>query len=69
MTTISAIKPHGGKLINKYDPNRSFDHIQKEIPLDATSLSDLELIAIGAYSPLTGFLNEDDYFSVVNDIR
>jgi sulfate adenylyltransferase len=67
MTTT--IEPHGGKLINKYDPNLSFDHLQKDIPLDATSLSDLELIAIGAYSPLTGFLNEKDYLSVVNNIR
>jgi sulfate adenylyltransferase len=69
MSTITTIEPHGGKLINKFDPNLSIDHIQKEIPLDATSLSDLELIAIGAYSPLTGFLNKEDYLSVVNHIR
>jgi hypothetical protein len=45
-TMTTTIEPHGGKLINKYDPNLSFDHLQKDIPLDATSLSDLELMSI-----------------------
>lgn len=64
-----AILPHGGKLINRYEPEYSTNHIQKEVELDATSLSDLELIGIGAYSPITGFLTEKDYLSVVNDLR
>jgi sulfate adenylyltransferase len=66
---MTTIKPHGGTLINRYNPDKPFHHIQKEIELDATAISDLELIAIGAYSPLTGFLNQKDYHSVVNDIR
>ena len=66
---MSTIQPHGGNLINRYQPETSYHHIQKEITLDATALSDLELIAIGAYSPLTGFLNQEDYQSVVHDIR
>ncbi|SDM97536.1 sulfate adenylyltransferase [Fictibacillus solisalsi] len=64
-----AILPHGGKLINRYEPDYPTNHIQKEVELDATSLSDLELIGIGAYSPITGFLTEKDYLSVVNDLR
>jgi sulfate adenylyltransferase len=66
---MTSIKPHGGTLINQFYPDTPYDHIQKEIELDATALSDLELIAIGAYSPLTGFLDQADYQSVVDHIR
>ncbi|WP_273850784.1 sulfate adenylyltransferase [Guptibacillus spartinae] len=66
MTTIHA---HGGKLINRFNPDKKVDEIHKEIELDKTALSDLELIGTGAYSPLTGFLNEDDYLSVVHNLK
>jgi sulfate adenylyltransferase len=41
----------------------------KRVPLDAFALSDLELIAVGAFSPLTGFLGSADYDSVVDNMR
>lgn len=66
MTTIHS---HGGKLINRFNPDKKIDEIHKEIELDKTALSDLELIGTGAYSPLTGFLNEDDYLSVVHNLK
>lgn len=37
--------------------------------LTERQLCDLELILNGGFSPLTGFLNENDYNSVVNDLR
>jgi sulfate adenylyltransferase len=33
------------------------------------NISDLEMIAIGAYSPLTGFMKQADYNSVVHDMH
>lgn len=64
-----SIQPHGGVLIQAYEPNIDITTINKEIVLDATSLSDLELIGIGAYSPIAGFLTQADYESVVDNMR
>ena len=39
----------------------------KVITLNPWSISDLELIGIGGFSPLTGFMGEADYTKVVED--
>jgi sulfate adenylyltransferase len=38
------------------------------VQLDARAVSDLEMIAIGAFSPLTGFMAQADYERVVNEM-
>lgn len=66
---MSQIVPHGGTLVQLFNPTFDYDSINQEIEMDNMALSDLELIGNGAYSPLMGFLNEIDYYSVVNDMR
>jgi sulfate adenylyltransferase len=61
--------PHGGSLVNLFDPDFEYQSLKNEIELDNISLSDLELIANGAYSPLKGFLTKEDYESVVENMR
>jgi sulfate adenylyltransferase len=62
-------KPHGGKLVQAFAPSYDLTHIKKEIEIDAIALSDLELIGVGLFSPLTGFLGKADYESVVDRMR
>ncbi|WHY03047.1 sulfate adenylyltransferase [Neobacillus sp. DY30] len=61
--------PHGGKLIEAFDPNYDVTSIEKELEIDTIALSDLELIGVGLFSPLTGFLGKADYENVVENMR
>lgn len=69
------ITPHGGKLIQKIAGHKEANEFLNRsshlpsIVLDAWALSDLELIATGAFSPLTGFMNEQDYQNVLRNMR
>ncbi len=64
-----SLQPHGGLLVQAFNPEKDITAIHKKIELDAISLSDLELIAIGGYSPIEGFLTQEDYESVVEQCR
>jgi sulfate adenylyltransferase len=64
--------PHGGILINRLvSPEKRLPQkgSRKVITVDRWTLSDIDCIAIGAFSPLTGFLEEADYESVVESMR
>jgi sulfate adenylyltransferase len=69
------IPPHGGSLIDRTadgDEAEALAEAAKSLPqvrLGARALSDLEMIAVGAFSPLTGFMTSRDYLGVVYDMR
>ncbi|WP_100404815.1 sulfate adenylyltransferase [Bacillus solitudinis] len=61
--------PHGGTLINRIDKTYNISSLTSEIEMDLMALSDLELIANGAYSPLIGFMNNANYESVLKHMK
>ena len=71
----STIKPHGGILINREVTGSERESILKKamnfesITISAWSISDLELIGIGGFSPLTGFMREKDYLCTIREMR
>ncbi|QQK80717.1 sulfate adenylyltransferase [Salicibibacter cibi] len=66
---MSTSIPHGGSLIDRRQYGADLPEAKVKIPLDEMALADLELIANGAYSPLTGFLNKRDYENVVSSMK
>ncbi|KAI3403023.2 MET3 [Candida oxycetoniae] len=69
-------KPHGGVLNDLIirDAAKKSQLLQEsqslpQLTLTPRQLCDLELILNGGFSPLTGFLNENDYKSVVENMR
>ncbi|MEH6974829.1 sulfate adenylyltransferase, partial [Bacillus sp. JJ675] len=64
-----SLAPHGGVLVNRVNEAYDVKHIGLEIELDLIAFADLELIGIGAYSPIEGFFTEKDYLSVVENMR
>jgi sulfate adenylyltransferase len=69
------IKPHGGTLVNRVaEPGRAEELRQQaaslpRINLTAKQSCDLELIAVGGFSPLTGFMTDSDFRSVCRDMK
>lgn len=72
---IKQIAPHGGTLVNRIVSDRQQEEFLSKadflprVTLTERALSDLELIAIGGFSPLTGFMGKADYESVVMTMR
>lgn len=70
----SGIRPHGGTLVNRIMTSKDAQEAResgKSLPkiyLDAREMADLEMIGIGAMSPLTGFMGKSDYKSVVDQM-
>ena len=67
------IKPHGGVLINRVlgskDSRAARYSKLPRISVTDDFILDAEKIAIGAYSPLKGFMCRDDFSSVVENMR
>ena len=63
------IRPHGGRLVDRTgDPPDGVESLER-VTLTSRELSDLDMLAVGALSPLEGFLSRADYESVVEDMR
>lgn len=69
------ITPHGGELINRELPEGEKEKSHKKakslkkLTLAPFEVSDLEMIASGALSPLEGFMNRADFNSVLDSMH
>ncbi|HWK88516.1 MAG TPA: sulfate adenylyltransferase [Longimicrobium sp.] len=65
------IAPYGGTLVDRRlagdgaDDARRRARVLPQVRLGSHALSDLYLIAVGGFSPLTGFMGSDDYHAVL----
>lgn len=68
-------QPHGGKLISRELTGQKRDEAIKHaetlqsITVSSWVISDMELIGIGGFSPLTGFMVQNDYENVIKNAR
>ena len=75
MSEITQIQPHGGTLVNLIADADEADGLRTEaanlpkIVVSDRELADLEMLAVGALSPLTGFQNERDYHSILETMH
>ncbi len=70
------IEPHGGKLVNKVceseEERRELlkrAETLRKLRLSTRYASDCEMIGIGGFSPLEGFMRHDEAKSVINDVH
>lgn len=68
-------EPHGGNLVNRLaDEQERVEWLKRsrelpKIPASSVTIANIEMIAIGGYSPLTGFMDREAYWSVVREMR
>lgn len=72
---MSTIQPHGGVLVNRLVEGAAREQLLKhaatlpQLQVNTWTISDIDCIAVGAFSPLAGFMNEADYKSVVDTMH
>ena len=67
MGLVDVVPPHGGKLIDRCGAADT-GGAKASFQLNARQQCDLEMIAVGAFSPLEGFMGEADYNSVCDNM-
>jgi sulfate adenylyltransferase len=74
-TEYTTSAPHGGALVNRRalveerEERKQRAEELRKIALGPRTLSDLEMLSTGVFSPLRGFMVRDDYESVVETMR
>jgi sulfate adenylyltransferase len=63
------VAPHGGALVDRRGERPPGVERLERISLTARELSDLDMIACGALSPLEGFMSREDYERVLAEMR
>lgn len=63
------ISPHGGVLVDRLSTAPPGFELLETVSATPRELADLELIAVGALSPLEGFMGHDAYASVLESMR
>ncbi|MBN1218446.1 MAG: bifunctional sulfate adenylyltransferase/adenylylsulfate kinase [Anaerolineae bacterium] len=73
--TTNLISPYGGKLVDLLAPTEAIDELKvyashlPSIQLSERAVCDLELLAVGAFSPLDRFMGQADYRRVLDEMR
>ena len=67
--TDRLIRPHGGSLVDRTGERPDDADGLETVPLTPRELSDLDMIASGALSPLEGFMGRADYERVVEEMH
>ena len=68
-TEAHLIAPHGGELIERAGERPADLESLETVRLTSRELSDLDMLASGALSPLDGFMGREDYEAVVESMR
>jgi len=73
--TSTLIPPYGGELVNLLVPAEEADELKAyashlpSIQISERSVCDLELLAVGAFSPLDRFMGREDHQRVLDEMR
>jgi sulfate adenylyltransferase len=67
--TTRLIAPHGGTLVDRTGARPAELESLETLTLSSRELSDLDMLASGALSPLQGFMGREDYESVLESMR
>jgi sulfate adenylyltransferase len=69
VATDRLIRPHGGSLVDRTGTRPDGVDALEALALTSRELSDLDMLACGALSPLEGFMGRADYESVVEEMH
>src|SRR5512145_1207654 len=69
VSTERLVAPHGGTLVDRTGERPTALESLEAVTLTPREVSDLDMIAVGALSPLEGFMGRDDYERVIEELH